>query len=383
MIACPLLCTDQFVAYCRKRGLRVTRERLVRLERLRVFAPVFRVGAAAEKQGLLKVPREGGDCWFAKGWAQDTTAVSGTYPVPEFTDLSSEAYYSIFQIHHLDRVLSVFTRPLELDFYVNGDDSTPIDWTKAGARWIKALVTTVLRRWQLVQFCSQRIATVQRLLVATDSVEGLRTAQHSRAVALLCQHVSNRYYPYARSDMRTFRHGATSYSDKWITVDGHGWDRKSAMRQWDAREVEEFYELTPEKLRLAFEGLAIAQARRDPIKHWYELVQFTSVGERDRLQDEALKAETLRGAAYMLRAFYKELYGVELQHPNEVTGLVQRSQQELDVRRDVRRHLEFVANRFGVNPQPRLSLIVEGRSEEVAVTRIFEKRLARILHECS
>ena len=61
-----------------------------------------------------------------------------------------------------------------------------------------------------------------------------------------------------------------------------------------------------------------------------------------------------------------------LPHPNEVTVTVRNPVPELEVRRDVRRHLEFVANRLGVNPQPRLSLIVEGQSEEAAIVRIFE-----------
>jgi hypothetical protein len=75
----------------------------------------------------------------------------------------------------------------------------------------------------------------------------------------------------------------------------------------------------------------------------------------------------------MLRLFYKDLYGKELLHPNEVSGTVITHVPELAVRDDTRRYLELVANRYGVNPQPRLSLIVEGPSEEIAVTKIFEE----------
>ena len=75
----------------------------------------------------------------------------------------------------------------------------------------------------------------------------------------------------------------------------------------------------------------------------------------------------------MLRLLYKDLYGDDLPHPNEVMGLVYNHFPELEVRNDVRRYLEFVSNRFGLNPQPRLSLFVEGRSEEIAVMRIFDE----------
>ena len=43
VIACPLLGTDKFVRFCKERGLSISRERLIGLERLRLFAPVFRV----------------------------------------------------------------------------------------------------------------------------------------------------------------------------------------------------------------------------------------------------------------------------------------------------------------------------------------------------
>ena len=347
VLECALLGTNRFVRYCDQRGLRISRERLVRLERLRMFAPVFRVRTVSEAQQPLRIPLVGdGDIWFERGWAVDTTPVPATYEVPDHADESHEAYYSIFQIDHLEAVLSAVTLHVHLDSYVDGDDETPVDWAGAGARWME---------------------------LAQVRVESFRHHGYNRAVSLLCQHISNRYYPYARSNMRAVRHGATSSSDRWVVVDGHGWDWRSASREWNAEEAASFYELTPEKLRHAYEGLAIAQAHCDPIERWYELTQFISVPERDQLKGRALRAETLRGAAHMLRRFYKDLYGGELRHPNEVGGTVLRRAPELEVRRDVRRHLEFVANRFGVNPQPRLSLIVEGRSEKVAVTRIFER----------
>ena len=82
--------------------------------------------------------------------------------------------------------------------------------------------------------------------------------------------------------------------------------------------------------------------------------------------------ETLRAGAHMLRLLYKDLYGEDLPHPNEVTGTVITHMPELEVRRDTRRYLEFVANRYGLNPQPKLCLMVEGPSEELAVLKIFE-----------
>ena len=103
------------------------------------------------------------------------------------------------------------------------------------------------------------------------------------------------------------------------------------------------------------------------------LTQFISLHERKKLKGDALRAETMRQGAHMLRLLHEDLYEEELPHPNEVAGAIVNHIPELEVRSDVRRYLEFVANRFGVNPQPRLSLIVEGQSEKAVVTQIFEE----------
>ena len=109
VLACPLLGTNRFVQYCNERGLRISRERLVRLERLRMFAPVFRVRTATEAKRPLRIPAGTDDIWFERGWAVDTTAVPATYPVPEHADESHEGYYSIFQVDHLEAVLNAVT----------------------------------------------------------------------------------------------------------------------------------------------------------------------------------------------------------------------------------------------------------------------------------
>ena len=193
-----------------------------------------------------------------------------------------------------------------------------------------------------------------------------------RAVALLCQHVSNRYYPETQTDLRTqqIRQGHTL--DPWIDIDSHDWDWDEEVRSWDPKVTERIYRLSEARLRLAYRDLAADQARRDPLEHWYELTQFVSLRERMRLKGAALLAETIRTGAHMLRLLHRDLYGAVLPHPNEVIREGSHST-ELGVRHDVRRHLELVANRFGVNPQPKLSLILEGKSEEVAATRIFKQ----------
>ena len=346
VLACRLLGTDAFVRFCSKRGLKVNRERLIRLERLGLFAPVFRVLTPNDEAALFEIPLREGNNWFKKGWAYDTTRVPQNHVVPAYSDRYQEGYYSIFQVVHLQFVLTVMIPPDQLDDFLDRKDDNSIDWQIYGMNWIKH---------------------------AEQVASRLRDHEFRRVIALLCQHISNRYYPQTQSDMRTRRTSSGHSSDRWVGVNALKWDWETEACRWDPKKTEKLYGLTPEKLRHAYETLASAQAHCDPIEHWYQLTQFISLRERERLKDDALRAETLRAGAHLLRLLHQDLYGEELPHPNEVTGTIINHIPELEVRRDVRRYLEFVTNHFNINPQPRLSLIVEGESEEAAIRQIFEE----------
>ena len=346
MLACPLLGTDRFVRFCCDCGLDVDRERLIRLESLGLFAPVFRVRKPTRQVARFRIPPSRGNNWFTKRWARDTTAIPQKHNVPAPSDRNREGYYSIFQINHLYVVLTGLTLNVRLDSFLERKEDRLIDWQKHGACWMESVETC-----------------------ATS----LRDHQYRRAVALLCQHISNRYFPQTQTDMRTIQVRQGHSSDAWIIVNARDWDWEREACSWDPKNTEKLYGLTPQKLRHAYRSLAMDQASCDPIQRWYQLTQFISVRERRNLKGDARRADTMRDGANMLRLLYKDLYGNDLPHPNEVTGNIVNHVPELEVRHDARRHLELIANRFGVNPQPKLSLVVEGRSEEAAVTRIFEE----------
>ena len=92
-----------------------------------------------------------------------------------------------------------------------------------------------------------------------QSASGLRDPEFRRAIALLCQHISNRYYPQTQGDMRTRRTSRGHSSDRWVSVNALKWDWETEACRWDPQKTEKLYGLTPEKLRHAYETLAIAQ----------------------------------------------------------------------------------------------------------------------------
>ena len=191
VLACRVLGTDAFVRFCSKRGLKINRERLIRLERLRLFAPVFRVLTPNNDETLFNIPILGENNWFEKGWAYDTTSVPQNHAVPTHTDRDQEGYYSVFQVDYLQVVLTEMTLQVQLDGFLDREDGNPIDWQKKGIRWME---------------------------YTEQSASSLRDHEFRRAIALLCQHISNRYYPQTQSDMRTRRTSRGHSSDRWVSV---------------------------------------------------------------------------------------------------------------------------------------------------------------------
>ena len=88
-------------------------------------------------------------------------------------------------------VLSAVNLHIQIDSYLDRPAGEPIDWQEAGDRWMRHMEI---------------------------SATGLRDHQHRRAVALLCQHISNRYFPQTQTDMRTMQIQRGLFSDAWVVV---------------------------------------------------------------------------------------------------------------------------------------------------------------------
>lgn len=346
LMLCPLLRADDFCRYSSDRGLRIDQERLHRFEIIGALRPVFRACVVdSDNHQTIEVPLRSSASAFDDGRAWDTTEVE-VPPVPALGDRSCQAYYSIFQVDQLRLLLSEFSLTVQLDGYLDAGRDLP-----------------------------RLLHHVEKLAEELRSYRRERASSEFRfSLALLCQAISNRYFPITQGDGRTIvvTEGGVSW-DQWVTVNGKSWRWNEYARGWDPKAVAHRFALTPERLRHAYETLAGDQSWLDPLERWYPLVQFVTPRYRSRLKGDALLAETLRCGALMLRALFKDLYGDELPAVNEVHGTVIRHVPELEVREDPRRHLEFVANRFGVNPQPKLVLLVEGPSEEQVVHRIFNE----------
>lgn len=341
---CPPLRSEEFLRFCTLCGIAVNETRLLHFERLGIFMPLFRVYRSTARQPL-RLPLAT-NRWFRRGYAVDTT-LGKPHAVPAKNGSDSEAYYSRFQIASLLFALGQFTTSINLEEFL--DEQLHDDALLSKGAQLKKIATHFNK--------------------LDDD-----TRQFRPAIDLLCQFISDRYFPHTRSNQRTreVSQGGQKW-DQWMVVGDTAWRWEQYARAWDPSGTKRAFKLTPDKLRHAYEALSVQQSHHDPLEHWYQLVQFTSPRERDRLKGNALCSQAMRGGALMLRLLYRDLYDEQLPDPNEVRGTILSHVPELAVRADARRHMELITNRFDLNSAPKLTLFVEGASEEVAVKTIFER----------
>ncbi|WP_319466464.1 hypothetical protein [uncultured Pseudodesulfovibrio sp.] len=341
-----LLTADEFVTYCKKRDFNIDRKRLITLEKLGLFAPFFRVNNA-NLTHPIPIPLPDDNAYFENGALIDTMSNRGEYPVPSLKDDHSQAYYSIFQLDELNITLTSMNLTVQLDSYLeplqhNGD--------------------------------MPKINTESWIDYATQVADSMRTSQHREGIGLLCQYISDRYGPHSKSNQRTMSvpEGPVLNTSNFVSTVELDWNWYELAKSWDPHKAEALFSLTPEKLKHAYETLSSSQAHCDPLDNWYQLTQFVSYNERQKLKGLALRAESLRSGCIMLQKLYADLYGEDLPHPNEIHRTVINHFPELHIRNDTRKYLEFVVNRYALNPQPKVTLFVEGQSEEKAIEIIFE-----------
>ena len=341
----PLLPSRDFVRFCEGRNVSVSGELLHQFEELRVFTPIIRIMGPDDENLVLHFDGTPTASEFAKGWIADTSAPSATCPLPDMDDPASMAFYSEFQIWALENVLLRTTRTFRLDEYA-GADAEDVDWNDR-FRWLRTQ--------------------------ASSSVERLRSDPSLASIPILCQVISNRYLPHALGNQRTIRIGGTSHSGRWMQFSSHLWDWRSYCEDWDPSKLVSPFAIDEGSLRRAYEAMVIAMRNCDPLWGWRELLQFVNQRKRDGLKGDALRAELYRQGADMLRRLYRDLYGEDLDPPENMFGVVISHIPELAVREDPREYLQYVVNQYDLNAQPRAVLFVEGETEVVFAKALFQR----------
>jgi len=223
-----------------------------------------------------------------------------------------------------------------------------------GAEWWVSCSEEVIRER------NRRVSEWAQMTVSRYQRYGIRGAP----LAQLCQVLSNRYFLSTQTDRRTLK---LSHSGVY-----HDWDWHEYSRAWDAHKVLDDLGLSIGDLT-RLHGVITTDAKDiDPLAKWYELVTFVSVNEKKRLKGGALLAQTLYSMEHMMRLFYEELTSERLRPPDESLGWTADRLYGEGVSRDELEYLEYLANKYHLNPRPKLLLVVEGNGEHEQFPRLIE-----------
>lgn len=363
-----LLNADDFVRYCKDRELNVSLEKLERLEKIGAFSPLLRIrwpkikiklrpredGDGYEDLGMLEDGEEwsgetreenGGFLWWDKDairWLFD----EGMLWAPKQTDFqpwenykdedgwwSVHSYYSVFQSLSLSRCLETFE--------VRVDMETLAEWSPEDA-------TKWLADWK----------------VHADYLIAHAAEDSTHLVAELCQVLSSRYLPYAQSDGATI---AVPHPDFF--------DWSKFRREWKAEEFLKEIGLSVEDIGDAWQTVNVQNRFMDPLFNWRDFVDFIKPSQRERLKGKALLCQTWRTMERILNLLQRDLSGESSYEfdgaPEDKEAFWGKGVPNNDLR-----FLEFLANRYGVNPRPKVLLVVEGNGEEEQLPRMVEELLS-------
>ena len=360
---------DGFVQNCKAREIDVSPEKLERLEELGVFLPLLRIrwpkikikivpredGEGYEELGILQEgeewsgetrERNGGFGWWERGaieWLIDeghlwTPTKERFQNWASYKDLDGRwnvhSYYSIFQTLPLFKFLESTTLNVGIDRIASWSKEEALKWFETWEPHAKGIIS-----------------------VFQDGESAFDIA------AKLCQVLSSRYLPYAQSDGAMISVPHPDFFD---------WDK--FRHEWNAKELLEQMGISGELVAERWQTVSIQARHVDPLDGWREFVEFFKRSQKDRLKGKALLAQTWWTMEKMLNLFHEDLMGHELYEFDAAPA-----DQELlygeGVPTNELKLLEFLANQYGVNPRPKLILVVEGDGEEEQFPRLSEKLL--------
>jgi len=341
-ITCPLLPTDRFIRYCRNRDINISEEDLEQFEKLGIFYPVARVRYPKVKvkgeEWSGEVLEQYAHFWFekkyAKNWLEEGLLWEpSSEPFQAWEtfkdknkDRQIESFYSIFQCYTLYKLIQLSKMEIRAEWWVSYSKEDIDRVTDDISNWAK----------KAISFCH-------------------KNAIRWETAAMLCQIISNRYFPHTQSDRRSIE----------LSVAGnyHDWNWYEYRRKWKASTVLSHLGMNLDEVKKLQESLVSDARWLDPLERWYKLVSFVSVEKKRYLKGKALLAQSFYSMEHMLRLFYEELSGQKLYAPDESPVWEKDKFYGKGVTQDELCYLEFLTSQYHLNPRPRLILVVEGKGE--------------------
>lgn len=367
-IAVRLVDADDFVRYCTDRGIKTSKDQLERLEKSGLFYPIARYQRPAIKTKIRYVDEGKSYQWF------------GVLQEGEEWDGDLQDAYADF-IQKKDYVKNWFERGIFWEPSTRPFQPWATFYDKGSHTNVTVSLYSIFQCITLYNLLKATSITIEEFSWITKNEEDIKTwvrnvsegAQQSilryredryryEQVAVICQILSNRYYPWTRTDGRTLRLSGYYEIEDWVEY----------QRNWNANAVYERLDLTLDELENLHRTVALMARAADPLENWYDLVSFVAVEQKDRLKNGALFAQTLYSMEYMLRLFYKDIGDKELNPPNRLRGEPRENRADAIEEGELQR-LEFLTNQYNLNPRPKMILVVEGVGEKEQYPRLIEE----------
>ncbi len=369
-ILCPFLTTDQFISYCKDRSINTSRKQLEQFEKLNIFKPIARVkipkikikieyienGRRYKDLGILNddekwegdTKEEYAHFWFDKKYAMNwleekilwEPSSCGFQDWESFHDNDHHefiiSYYSIFQCYTLYNIILSTKMELHAEWWCTYSEKDIANLVEQISKWAKSRI---------------------------DSLKDKGT--RGEVVPIICQVLSNRFFPKTQTDRRTIT----------LSISGHyhGWDWYKYCRQWDSNAVLKELGLSIDKILKIHELLTMDARWADPLERWYGLINFISLEQKKKLKGKALLSQLIYSMEHMIRLFYEELTDKNLYPPDENIGWKKDIYYGEGVTDNNLQYLEFLTNQYHLNPRPKLILIVEGNGEEEQIPRLAKE----------
>lgn len=360
--------SDRFISYCKARGINTSREQLEQFEKLGLFYPIARLksrfkvkvekleGDLERDVGILLEGEEwDGDVEERRSYPLFTRELASEYlakellwepasrPFQAWKEFRGKygvkivgSFYSIFQCHTLYLLNQRTEYTVRLEW-----------WPPHGKRNIEER-TESITRWAQTMFQELQ----EKGVWASNA-------------PLICQAIAHRYFTATQTDRRTFR--LSGYRNEL--------DWREYCRAWNPQSILADIGITLEELKTLQERVALDVRAADPLEHWYDIVSFIALEEKNQLKDKALLAQTFYSMEHMLRLFYEDLTGQHLHSPDESHFWDRDKFYGEGVTGNELLYLEFLTNKYHLNPRPSLILVVEGDGEEKHLPYLAERLL--------
>ncbi|MBN2287653.1 MAG: hypothetical protein JXI43_14495 [Tissierellales bacterium] len=370
LIVCSLLDIDRFISFCKERSINTSKQQLEQFERLRIFFPIARIarpkvkekieylnnrkeyriigilndgeewtGEIKERYAGFSFEKKYAEEWMENGflWDPATHDYEEWKPVYDVDGRQCvESYYSMFQCYSLYNLIRITRSESHAEWWCNYNKEKLQKVAEDISEWAR----------EVIEVCK-------------------KTGIRGETSSLVCQVLSNRFYPKTQSDRRTISVSTSIFN--------RDWDWHKYCHDWDSKSVLKEMSISIDELKDLQQIVSMDAQNADPLKHWYELVKFVSIEEKKQLKGNALLAQTFYSMEEMMRLFYEDISGKKLDSPSEGMRFKLESYYGKGVTKNNLKYLEFLANRYHLNPRPRLILFVEGNGEEEQLPRLSEK----------